>query len=266
MSSSDERIRSGLWFEEPEPDNPFAAKRALCAGYDVFGDILGKASWAEFVYLLFMGKRPTPEQTALLNDLSIAFANPGPRDHSVLAAMAGGAGGSTHAASLSAALAVGAGQLGGAHEVARCVEAWKSIGADLGAWKKLIANPSIEGRPDIWPPVEHPPGFDPNGASCPTPVRQTLAHLASLSCGKTLPWLATHRRGLEESAGLPLAMSSVAAAALFDLGFNPAQAEMIYLILRLPGAGAHALEQQEKGWRSYPFYREGLELLDDEGN
>lgn len=262
--SSDDSIRSALWREEPESDNPFAAKRALCAGYDVFGDLLGKASWVEFVYLLFKGERPTPVEAALFNDLAVVLANPGPRDHSVLAAMAGGAGGSTPAASLMAALAVGAGQLGGAHEVALCVEAWGNLGTDLTAWQEFVSTPLGDDRPDIWPTPEHPPGFDPNGATCPTPVRQTLARLASLSAGAALPWLQENREALEYSAKLPLTMSGVAAAALFDLGFSAAQAEMGYLILRLPGAGVHALEQQEKGWRSYPFYSNGLELADDE--
>jgi len=56
-------------------------------------------------------------------------------------------------------------------------------------------------------------------------------------------------------------MTGVAAAALSDLGFSPAEGEMLYLLLRLPGAAAHALEQQEQGYQRFPFYP--VELLDD---
>jgi citrate synthase len=47
---------------------------------------------------------------------------------------------------------------------------------------------------------------------------------------------------------------------MFDLNLSIQQAEMLYLFLRLPGAAAHALEQQKYGWRYYPFFANGLEL------
>jgi citrate synthase len=57
-------------------------------------------------------------------------------------------------------------------------------------------------------------------------------------------------------------MTSVAAAAYHDLGFSAEQAEALHLLLRLPGAAAHALEQQGKGYRNFPFY--SVELQDDQ--
>jgi citrate synthase len=80
--------------------------------------------------------------------------------------------------------------------------------------------------------------------------------------GKTthLSWLQDNRQQLEEFADCPLAFSGVAAAALFDLGFSPEQAEMLYLLLRLPGAAVHSLEQEKLGWRKYPFFADGFKL------
>jgi citrate synthase len=66
---------------------------------------------------------------------------------------------------------------------------------------------------------------------------------------------------LETATGLPLALSGVAAAALADLGFTPEQGEMLHLLLRLPGAAAHALEQRHYGHKKFPFF--ALELEDD---
>jgi citrate synthase len=265
MSSKVETIRSRIWDEEAEADNPFAAATCYCSGYDVYGDLLGKASWIEYLYLLFSGERPTAEQARLLEGLAVAVANPGPRDHSVLAAMNGGVGGSHHAACLMAALAVGAGQLGGAHEVAIAMDCWKTCGEDLAAWRERLQSTPREERADVWLPMEHPPGFDPHGASCPAPVRQTLAYLAQCSPRSALPWLAQHRPDLEAAADCPLAMSGVAAAALVDLGFTTPQGEMLYLLLRLPGAAVHALEQQGYGWRHFPFFGNAVELLNDPG-
>jgi citrate synthase len=57
----------------------------------------------------------------------------------------------------------------------------------------------------------------------------------------------------------------VAAAALIDLAFSPEQGEMLYLLLRLPGAAVHALEQQGYGWRRFPFFANSLKLENDPG-
>jgi citrate synthase len=45
------------------------------------------------------------------------------------------------------------------------------------------------------------------------------------------------------------------------LNFIPAEGEMLYLLLRLPGAAAHALEQERLGYKRFPFY--AVELEDD---
>jgi citrate synthase len=263
MNEGIEKLHSGIWSETAETDNPFAAAVCRCSGYDVYGELLGKAGWIEYLYLLFMRERPDARQTSLLTGLAVALANPGPRDASVHAAMSAGAGGSTRASCLMAALAVGAGQLGGAHEVSLAMEIWQACGQDLAAWQRRLQNPPREERADIWPAMQHAPGFDPHGASCATPVRQTLAYLAACSPGTALPWLQAQRKALEEGVNLPLAMSGIAAAAMTDLGLRPAQGEMLCLLLRLPGAAVHALEQEEAGWRNFPFFGGGLELLDD---
>lgn len=65
---------------------------------------------------------------------------------------------------------------------------------------------------------------------------------------------------MEETTGYPIAISGVAAAILNDLKFSEEQAEMLYLLLRLPGAAAHALEQKELDWTKYPFFRDGIKL------
>lgn len=265
MSTERDVIHSAIWQEFPEPDNPFAAAECLCAGYDVFGDLLQNASLVEYWFLLFRQQRPTPGQARLLERLAIALANPGPRDHSVSAAMSAGAGGSTHAACLMAALAVGAGQLSGAREVRLAMDCWQACGQDLTAWRDRLKHPPENPRADTWPPMEHAAGFDPNGASCPTPILKTLDHLGEQRTPGAVDWLRQHRAQLETMAGGPLAMTGVAAAAFTDLEFNSSQGEMLYLLLRLPGAAAHALEQMHYGWRRYPFFRDGLVLLDDPG-
>jgi len=208
MSSEEKKqevIHTKIWREEPEPDNPFAAQKCFCAGYDVYGDLLGKASWIEYLYLLFNLEKPTHQQ-----------------------------------------------------------QIWQKCGQDLKRWKDILLNPTIEDRSDVWLPIEHPPGFDPNGTTCPTPVLQTLTKLAeSVSSKSNLKWLIKHQVDLEASVGIPVSFPGVIATAFTDLNLSQDQGEMMYLLLRLPGAAVHALEQKSNGWKRYPFFINGLHISED---
>jgi citrate synthase len=260
-------IHTRIWDETGELDNAFATQRARCHGYDVYGAMLGRAGWSDMLFLLLRGEAPTAHQARQLDLLAVALANPGPRDAAVHAAMCGGVAGSTAAASLSAALAVGAGGNGGAREVLLAMQAWEACGTDMARWQAHIAA-GPDTSVSIWPAAEPVPGFDPHGVSCATIVRQTLAALIGEAQSvfdedptraHPLRWLAAERTALEALAGAPLAMAGVAAAALHALGFSAVQGEMLYLLLRLPGAAAHALEQTEMGFRKFPFYTIALE-------
>ena len=264
MSSSP--LHTSIWLEEPEADNPFATRSAHCHGYDVYGQMLGQARWVDMLYLLFRGEAPTPAQSKMLEALAVALANPGPRNPMVHAAMCGGVGGSPAAASLMAALSVGAGQSGGARDVFLALKGWAACQAlDTSDWMAVLTRdtpPKWLAPEDAgWPAIEHPAGFDPHGVSTATVVLQTLQTLAGMSTGPRLPWMLKHRAELEGVAGLPLAMTGVAAAALADLGFNGAQGEMLHLLLRLPGSAAHALEQASQGFKRFPYPE--VDLQDD---
>ena len=256
-----ETIQTRIWNEVEENDNRFAARAAYCHGYDVFGEMVGNARWVEMLYLLFRGECPAPQAADLLEAVAVALANPGPRDPSVHAAMCGGICGSPMASSLMAALATGAGQSGGAREVFLVMQDWARCGTSLAKWKKAIATRHHDDA-SIWPALEHPAGFDPNGKKTAGTVLRCLQVLSGLSTGDALPWLECHRAELEREAGCPLSMTAVAAAAYHDLGFSPEQGEALHLLLRLPGAAVHALEQQDKGYRNFPFY--AVKLQDEQ--
>lgn len=255
-----ERIRTRIWQEDPEPGNDFATRRAMCRGYDVYGDMLGRARWVEMLYLLFRGERPGKAQAALLETLAVVLASAGPRHPAVHAAMCAGAGGSTAAASLMAAIAVGAGQSGGSREVYLAMQLWRACQNNDDEWRsRLTARPDAAAT--IWPQAEQLPGFEPHASSTATIVRQSLDCLAGLSDGQCLRWLRTEHLRLEADAGRPLAMTGVAAAALLDLDLRPESGEMLHLLLQLPGAAAHALEQREAGHKHFPFF--ALDLQND---
>ncbi|MBS1143756.1 MAG: hypothetical protein H6R14_1162 [Proteobacteria bacterium] len=255
-------IHSRIWEEEATENDPFTAHACFCNGYNVYSDVLEKASYPEYLYLLFRGERPSTQVARALEILTIAIANPGPRDPSVHAAMAAGVGGSPAAAALMAALAAGAGVSGGAREVFLCMQLWADCGCKLEAWQKALHAPSAIGKKmEVWPEAGHPPGFAPYAKCCATPVQQTLAALASHLNNGNIAWLQQHRESLELVSGHPLAMTGVISAALIDLGFTPKAGEMLTLYFRLPGAAAHALEQGETGIRNFPFF--AIDILND---
>jgi citrate synthase len=258
-----ETIHTKIWQEEPNADNPFVADKCFCSGYDVYGELLAKASWFEYLWLLFKLDKPEEWQVVMLEKIAIAIANPGIRDHSVRAAMNAGVGGSTSASALMAALAVGAGQLNGAREIFVTMEWWQKCGTALSEWEVQINNPPKMKRESVWGEIEHTPGFDPHGSSCAKPILQTLNVLSEIAGEGKLSWLSENRENLEKITRSPLSMTGVIACAFAELDFTCDQAEMFYLFLRLPGAAAHALEQKQMGWKRYPFFGAALKITND---
>lgn len=259
-------LHSKIWYEQAEPDNPFAAQSAHCHGYDVTKDILPNASWVEYLYLLFKAKRPTHQQAKLLEKIAVAIANPGMRDLSIRSAMNAGVGGTTAAGCLIAALGVGAGQYSGAREVFSLMQAWQHCDVDLAKWQAFLQQPNKQStHHTVWSDYEHAPGFDPNGDNCPGVVLDVLNYLAELAPDGPLVWLQQNRQALESSCSSPLNITGVIAAGFHQLELDAKQSEMLYLLLRLPGAAVHALEQETYGWRKFPFFGEHTTLTDDPG-
>lgn len=264
MSAEIPPIHTRIWREEAEANNPYATRAAYCRGYNVFGQMVGQARWVEMLALLFRDQLPSTATLDMLEALAVALANPGPRDPSIHAAMCGGVGESTAAATLISALAVGAGRYGGARDVFAAMTAWQACADDFEQWLKHIKE-TAQAEIDIWPTAEHVAGFDPHGVSTATIVLQLLSALVAIGesseAAPRLAWLQQHRQQVETAIGIPLDITGVAAAALADIGFSPAEGEMLFLILRLPGAAAHALEQTTYGFKRFPFYP--VELSDD---
>ena len=253
-------IQTAIWHETPEADNPFATQTARCHGYDVYGQMLGHCRWVDMLYLLLRGEAAPPAHANLLEDLAVALANPGPRDASVHAAMCGGVGKSVAASSLMAALAVGAGQYSGAREVFLLVQQWRALGTDIASWEVALTTPHSDVTVSTWPAIDHTPGFDPYGTTSATIVIETLNKLTQhLDQHSHLHWLQQYLPQLERVTGQAATMMLVAATAFVDLGFSAEQAEMLTLLLRLPGAAAHALEQQQIGHKKFPFYAVDLQ-------
>lgn len=247
-----ERFETAIWKETPSPEDPFQASHCYCHGYDVHEDLLAHAGWFEVLFLLLTGARPSAAQAQLFERVAIISMNPGIRDLGVRAAMNAGVGRAPAGSVLVAAISAGAGQFGGAREVSLAMQMWT---ANRGA-ATFDLSCHAEGDRSEWPTLEHIPGFDPHARVTSAMVLTSIERLLEVSDGGFVSWLRDARESLEGVTGAPLSMTGVLAAAYCDLGFSAAVAEYASLILRLPGAAAHALEQRELGWRKFPFHSE----------
>ncbi len=256
-------IHTKIWLEEPENENPYATKAAYCHGYNVYDDMLGNCRWVEMLFLLLKGEAPTQQQADLLEHLAIVLANAGPRDAAIHAAMCAGVGKSVAASSLMAALAVGAGQYSGAREVYLIMELWNKLGTDESQWKNFLLNPSSSDIVSTWPDIEHIPGFDPHGNVTPMSIMTILNKLPIDAYTPHLQWLIYNRVFLEKQSTKPITITMIAATTFIDLGLTLDEGEMLMLLLRLPGAAAHSLEQKKYGHKKFPFY--SIELEDQHG-
>ncbi|MGX5201631.1 citryl-CoA lyase [Aliikangiella sp. IMCC44632] len=264
MSQQPPQYTSSIWFEEAPQNNPFASQQAYIHGFNLCQEILPNASWSELIYLLFKSERPTSSEAKLFEKLALLIANPGFRDNGVRAAMNAGVGGSTAAACIIAAVGVSAGQFGGAQEVSCLLKHWTCAHHDHHAWLEFIQNPNqYTSTVEVWEPFEQVPGFDPHCDECHQLVIDALNFFSELSINGSLLWLKNNRAMLESKVGYPLSLNGVVSCVFYELGFTHKQAEMLFLILRLPGAAAHALEQEELGWRKFPFFGRDTILTDD---
>jgi len=238
-------IRTRIWDETPDPRSPFLGRSVRLHGYDYYGELLGHARWIEVLWLLFVGEAPSPAQAALLERLAVALANPGPRDPSVHAAMCGGIGGSRPAAQLMATLAVASGEHGGAGELRRAMLAWQGDPAPADLATRLAAQADAE---------NHWPGFSPLSRDTSDTVIQCLARLGTSPLARCLAQLREQATTLCQAARCGLSLTGVAAATFADLGLSPDQAEALFLLLRLPGALAHGVEQSGHTHKQFPFF------------
>jgi citrate synthase len=253
MPQSTSTITTAIWNEKAVAGNDRLGAEVRIHGYDVFGQMVKEASLVDMLHLLLTGEAPSARTGMLLNRLAVALANPGPRDPSVYAAMCGGIGGSTAASCLMAALAAGAGRHGGAREVYDCMQLWEAHAEDLTGWKAEAGPRDVDG---VWPASTHAAGFDPVSSEASPLVQQTLAALVELygdGTGTPLHWLQNNRTALEAQAGAGVSMPFVAALAFVSLKLSPEMGELAYLLLRLPGAAAHAHEQSLKKYTEFPF-------------
>jgi citrate synthase len=245
-----DRAATKIWQEIPSKENPYAADKALCHGYQLT-ELVEKRSFVDMLYLLFFGELPSSDQRDLLTRLMVGLCNPGPRHPAVRAAMMA----SVSKTSLPNILPLGLGVMGGGYlgsgeveqsmrfirrykrrepeSVVKLAMSW-GLGSEVG--DRQIA-----------------PGF---GELYGQPDRVTFdvarAIFKSPGTGAALSWGHAFVMGLEPH-GFSWLPTGLAAATFLDLGFHPRTAAGIYQFITAPGILAHSLEMSNRPLTAMPF-------------
>jgi citryl-CoA lyase len=223
--------------------------RILIRGYPI-DELMGRVSFGDALYLLLSGELPSSTISRLIDAILVGFIDHGVTPPPTLAAR--------HTASTGAGLtnAVAAGLLGfGRHyggDVGLCRHLLDE-GLDMAGSSMLVnsaANDHVEQlvQADRIPP----PGFGHRYHTVDPRVTRLLQIAHELEVDHLYTQyiraveLALSRHPALEGSALPINVDGAIAAVCGDLGLDPAVAEGLTMISRVPGLVAHALEERTR--------------------
>lgn len=218
-------------------------KSIFIRGFDVTSLML-QATFADTIYLLHQGRLPTPDERRLVDAILIGVSDHGPAAPSAAAARIVASG---NRQSLEAAIAAGVLAIGDAHGGAG-YECMQMIGAGLEtARRENLSREEAASRIAASAKAEKKrlPGMG-HRVHTEDPRTRILFNLARDSglAGNGIAFM----KALEEAAGrlirpLPVNVDGALAAVLYDLGFHPAAAKLIFIIGRVAGLTAQVMEE-----------------------
>jgi citrate synthase len=215
-------------------------------GYDVTSLMTGK-TFTDVIYLLHQGRLPTKEERRLLDAILIGVSDHGPAAPSAAAARIVASG---NRRSLEAAVAAGVLAMGDAHGGAayECVQMIResielirreSISIEE-AGRRLAAKAKSEHRrlPGLGHRVHT---TDPR-----TQVLFTMAREYNLA-GEGIVFMEALAEAVREQIRpLPINIDGALSAVLYDLGFSPEIAKLVFIIGRVTGVTAQVIEEYER--------------------
>ena len=211
-------------------------------GYDIT-DIMENLSYAETVFLILKGELPSKAEAELMNALLVASIDHGATPPSVLATRTVMSGGNTLNASVAAGvLAIGDTHGGAIEQSAQIMQEWAAKDGDV----LDIASDLIDWLKDN---KKRMPGFghrihevDPR-----TPKIFEIADRHGyagrhLELCKAIQTMFLKRTGKK----LPINIDGATAAVISDMGFDWRLGKGFFIISRVPGLIAHAIEEKTR--------------------
>ncbi|HOP08121.1 MAG TPA: citryl-CoA lyase [candidate division Zixibacteria bacterium] len=211
-------------------------------GYSIT-DIMEHLSYAEAVYLILKGERPSEAEAALMNAILVASIDHGASPPSVLGTRTVMSGGN----SLNAAIAGGVLVIGDTHggaieQSARIMQEWAAKEGDPTALAGQIVDWLKESKRRM-------PGFghrlhkvDPRTGKLFEIAERYGYHGRHIDLCKAIEKALAEKTGKE----LPINVDGAIAAVISDMGFDWRLGKGFFIISRVPGLLAHAYEEMTR--------------------
>ena len=222
-------------------------------------DLIGRAGFADMVYLMTRGELPHPEAARLLEAALVAAVDHGPQAPSIAAARMA----VTCGVGINNAMASAINMLGDVHGGAgeQCVTLYNAIAERLGAAaadpQRMAEAVTLEINALAQQGVRHVPGFG-HRFHPRDPRAPRLLELvdAAAKSGAVSGRFAAIGRAIEAQlaarAGHPIPMNIDGATGVVfaELGFAPPLCRGLFVLSRSVGALAHAYEEMQSGERN----------------
>ena len=225
--------------------------KILVRGY-VLDELMGRVSFADTVYLVLTGELPSPDVGRLVEALLVSSIDHGATPPSTLAARnVATTGAPTRAAAAAGVLAFGS-PLGGGGSIDACFHFLEQGLALVGEWvsyddaaRRLVEQSHASGQ--------NPPGFGHRFHSQDPRAGRLLQLALELDLeGHYIRLLRSLERVLAERSHarkepvMPINADGAIAAVCGDLGLDAETANVLFMVSRLPGIVAHALEERQR--------------------
>ncbi len=238
---ADDNWRTALTSIEPN--------KILVRGYPL-DEMMGRLSFGEAIYLLLQGELPSPAIGRLMEALLVSFIDHGATPPSTLASRNT----ATTGAPLRACIAAGVLGFG------------RYFGGDITACMQLLDEglalcragmPIRDAAKQVLQPYltsgETPPGFghrfhsrDPRATRLFQMAMELELDGEHIRFIRALEFELQHAHEADDSKTPPVNIDGAIAAACGDLGLKPDVADALFVISRVPGIAAHALEERER--------------------
>jgi citrate synthase len=241
---SQPRVPDGKWRTALTCIEP---NKILMRGYPL-DEVMGRLTFGESIYLLFMGEVPTPGIGSLMEAMLVSFIDHGATPPSTLAARNT----ATTGAPLRACIAAGVLGFGRHHggDIESCIEFLDSglalvrEGVSYREAAQTILDRCIESGEPI-------PGFghryhtrDPRAAKLFQMALELEIEAGHVQMIRSVEMALAARD--DQSPPLPVNIDGAIAAVCGDLGIPPSVANALFIISRVPGIAAHAREERER--------------------